>query len=122
MPPFAQHQTSTTPVVVLLGGPGSGKGTHGQALATALGYEHLSSGEHFRDHIRRATPLGRRASGFTEIGRLVPDELVRRLSGRLTCKACGRTFHETSKPPTRPGVCDTCGGELVRRADDEPVT
>src|SRR6187401_2675770 len=76
MPHVAQHQTSTTPVVVLLGGPGSGKGTHGQALATALGYEHLSSGEHFRDHIRRATPLGRRANEFIENGHLVSDELV----------------------------------------------
>ncbi len=167
------------PVVVLLGGPGSGKGTHGQALAAALGYQHLSSGEHFRDHIRRETPLGRRAREFIESGQLVPDEvagelvramlggspdasgfvldgyprslaqaealetivatldcavtqtlylaiaddeIVRRLSGRLTCRACGRTCHEISQPPARPGVCDACGGELFRRADDEPAT
>jgi adenylate kinase len=50
------------------------------------------------------------------------DEIVRRLSGRLTCRGCGRTWHETSKPPSQPGVCDACGGELFRRADDEPDT
>jgi adenylate kinase len=175
MPAVAEHQTSTTSVVVLLGGPGSGKGTHGQALAAALGYEHLSSGEHFRDHIRRATPLGRRASECIENGHLVSDELaielvremlgscptasgfvldgyprslaqaealegiasaldyevtqalylaisddeiVRRLSGRLTCKACGRTCHETSKPPARPAcairvAASWCGAQMT---------
>ena len=53
---------------------------------------------------------------------IADDEIVRRLSGRLTCRACARTCHETSKPPARPGVCDACGGELFRRADDEPAT
>jgi adenylate kinase family enzyme len=42
----------------------------------ALGYKHLSSGEQLRDHIRRATPLGRQASGFIENGQFVPDELA----------------------------------------------
>ena len=50
------------------------------------------------------------------------DEIVHRLSGRLTGRACGATCHETLKPPTVPGVCDTCGGVLFRRADDEPAT
>ncbi len=53
---------------------------------------------------------------------LSDDEMVRRLSGRLTCRACGATCHETAQPPARPGVCDACGGELFRRADDEPAT
>jgi len=101
MPPFAQHQTSTVPVVVLLGGPGSGKGTHGQALATALGYEHLSSGEHFRDHIRRATPLGRRASEFIENGHLVSAELVIDSSDFLSSSAmCSATFGVVSQQPS----------------------
>jgi len=58
MPQAAKHQGHSKAVFVLLGGPGSGKGTHGNALAEALGYQHLSSGEHFRDHIRRATKPG----------------------------------------------------------------
>jgi adenylate kinase len=50
------------------------------------------------------------------------DEIVRRLSGRLTCRTCGKTCHEASNPPVRRGVCDRCGGELFRRTDDEPAT
>ncbi|WP_166442800.1 adenylate kinase family protein [Phragmitibacter flavus] len=174
-----QQHSSEKPVVVLLGGPGSGKGTHGQALAKSLGYRHLSTGTHFRDHILRETSLGRQAKEFIKAGQLVPDEvtnklvqtmlgdggsasgfvldgyprsvdqaealdvmvpllecvvtqslylvvseeeMVRRLSGRLTCRACGQSFHETSRPPVLEGVCDACGGELFRRADDEPAT
>ena len=43
------------------------------------------------------------------------DEMVRRLSGRLTCRTCGRTCDETSKPPARPGLCDGCGGDSKKR-------
>jgi len=46
------------------------------------------------------------------------NELIRRLSGRRTCRACGATYHITSNPPRVPGVCDQCGGELYQRADD----
>src|SRR5689334_15614491 len=79
MPQTVQNQGSSKPVIVLLGGPGSGKGTHGLAVASALGYEHLSSGGHLRDHIRRATPLGTQATKFIENGQLVPDDLVTKL-------------------------------------------
>eukprot|EP01031_Cornospumella_fuschlensis_P013115 gene13115-16031_t len=154
------HAMDARPVIALLGGPGSGKGTHGQTLARALGFHHLSSGEHFRDQIRRGTPLGLRARDRIETGQLVPDEMaielaremlssnldapgfvldgfprslaqaealqalapelgiviaktvflqvldeeiLRRLSGRLTCRACGATCHETFQPPAIAG-------------------
>lgn len=44
-----KHQSPSTPIVVLLGGPGSGKGAHWQPLAGAMGYQHFSTGEHFRE-------------------------------------------------------------------------
>ncbi|MBX7231502.1 MAG: adenylate kinase [Bdellovibrionales bacterium] len=44
--------------------------------------------------------------------------LVDRLSGRRVCKNCGETFHVTSKPSRKNGVCDKCGGDLVQRVDD----
>lgn len=47
-------------------------------------------------------------------------EATRRLSGRRLCRACGRTWHIQFAPPTRPGVCDQCGGELFQRDDDNP--
>ena len=50
----------------------------------------------------------------------VPDEVVvRRLSGRRTCRGCGANFHVEFMPPRKEGVCDACGGELYQRADDE---
>jgi adenylate kinase len=49
-------------------------------------------------------------------------ELLRRLTGRRVCRACGHTFHLTSSPPKRAGVCDKCGGELYQRVDDSEAT
>jgi len=48
------------------------------------------------------------------------EVLVRRLSGRRVCRACGKIFHLVNMPPRTEGVCDACGGELYRRPDDEP--
>jgi adenylate kinase len=50
------------------------------------------------------------------------DEVVRRLSGRRTCRRCGRVWHAAFDPPARPGVCDDCGGELFQRDDDSEQT
>jgi adenylate kinase len=50
------------------------------------------------------------------------DEVVRRLSGRRTCKQCGHVWHVEYDPPTSPDVCDKCGGALYHRDDDYPDT
>ena len=50
------------------------------------------------------------------------DEVVRRLSGRRTCRRCGRVWHVAFDPPSRPGICDDCGGELFQRDDDREAT
>jgi adenylate kinase len=50
------------------------------------------------------------------------DEVVRRLSGRRTCRRCGRVWHVAFDPPSRPGICDDCGGELFQRDDDREET
>ena len=50
----------------------------------------------------------------------VPSEkLIKRLSGRRTCKDCGTTYHVVFNPPKTEGVCDKCGGELFTREDDK---
>jgi len=51
-----------------------------------------------------------------------PEKLVERLSGRLTCPECGRTYHPKSKPPRNDSVCDFDGTELYQREDDTPET
>jgi len=50
------------------------------------------------------------------------DEVVRRLSGRRTCRKCGRIWHVVFDPPDRQGRCDDCGGELFQRDDDQEDT
>ena len=50
------------------------------------------------------------------------DEVVRRLSGRRTCRNCGHIWHVDFDPPTKDGVCDICGGELFQRDDEKPET
>lgn len=49
-------------------------------------------------------------------------EIVKRMSGRRVCEKCGASYHIEFKKPTKDGVCDTCGGALVIRKDDEPDT
>lgn len=48
--------------------------------------------------------------------------LVRRLAGRWECGVCRTPYHEETKPPAQPGVCDLCGGTLIQRPDDRPET
>lgn len=53
----------------------------------------------------------------------VADEvIVERMSGRRVCEVCGASYHMVAVPPKTEGVCDKCGGKLVRRVDDEPET
>lgn len=50
------------------------------------------------------------------------DELLKRITGRRTCRACGKGYHIAFDPPLAAGVCDECGGELYQRDDDREDT
>ena len=50
------------------------------------------------------------------------EEVVRRLSGRRTCRRCGHVWHQDFDPPATEGSCDRCGGELFQRDDDSEET
>ncbi len=50
------------------------------------------------------------------------DELLKRLTGRRTCRSCGEGFHLTFNPSQKEGVCDKCGGDLYQRDDDKEGT
>ncbi len=62
--------------LLLVGAPGVGKGTQAKRLAADLAVPHVSTGDMFRDAIRRDTPLGRQARVFIDQGMLVPDDLT----------------------------------------------
>ena len=162
--------------IVLLGGPGAGKGTQAERLAKNLGIPQVSTGDLFREHLKKETELGLEARKYMDRGELVPDEitvsmvrerlsrpdaaggaildgfprniaqaealerllgelgaeldavfyievpkdvLLKRLSGRWTCRSCGAMYHEKFSPPARAGVCDKCGSALYQRPDDQ---
>jgi adenylate kinase len=50
------------------------------------------------------------------------DEVIRRLSGRRTCRGCGKIWHVEFDPATTDGICDRCGNKLFQRDDDKPET
>ncbi|MGH7924882.1 MAG: adenylate kinase [Candidatus Binatus sp.] len=54
---------------------------------------------------------------------IVPDEeIVKRISGRRTCRNCDAMYHVVFELPKKPDVCDKCGGELYQREDDAETT
>jgi adenylate kinase len=173
--------SSTTPrFFVMVGGPGAGKGTQAQRLATELSIPQVSSGDLFRAALESGTRLGRAARRYMDRGALVPDsvtvrmiaerldqldasagaildgfprtvpqahaldallkkrgahveaalyidvapeELAKRLAGRWICRGAEQhMYHETNRPPLRPGICDIDGTRLHQRPDDRPAT
>ena len=58
---------------------------------------------------------GIKAAVYIQLDR---DELMKRITGRRTCKNCQAVYHVEFNPPKVDGVCDACGGEVVQRADD----
>lgn len=62
--------------LVFMGPPGSGKGTQAQSLVRKNGWVQLSTGDLFREHIRRGTPLGQTAKSYIDKGEYVPDDVT----------------------------------------------
>src|ERR1700730_14116391 len=65
--------------LILLGAPGSGKGTQAKLLSDRLGLVHLGTGDILRESIRKGTPKGKLAEPYVRQGKLVPDALVNEL-------------------------------------------
>ena len=166
--------------LVLLGAPGSGKGTQAQRLRDEKGIPQVSSGDLLRDAVARGTDLGRRAKAAMDAGELVTDDivlglirerlgrpdaaagfildgyprnvaqagaldalladlgqpldsvvlmqvdetaLVRRLTGRRTCPACGKVFNVYSSPSTAGERCDNpahgADAPVLKQRDDD---
>lgn len=76
--------------IVMLGKPGSGKGTVGKMLSNLLGIIHISSGELFRSYIKKAGDIGKEIDKYVSKGNLVPDDLAIKLVEKrlleLDCK------------------------------------
>ena len=89
--------------IVLLGAPGAGKGTQAVLLAQDLGIAHISSGDLFRDNIRRQSDLGKLAQQYIDRGALVPDQVtIEMVRDRLARSDCANGFILDGFPRTIP--------------------
>jgi len=77
--------------VVLMGGPGAGKGTQAKRLQDALGIPQVATGDLFRENLKNETELGKLAKTYMDAGELVPDEVtVAMVKDRLSREDCGQ--------------------------------
>ena len=67
--------------MIILGAPGSGKGTQAAALVEKYGIAHISTGDILRAAVKAGTPVGLEAQGYMNSGKLVPDDVVVRIIG-----------------------------------------
>jgi adenylate kinase len=89
----AQAVKTRTSVVILLGPPGAGKGTQAARLAAARSLPHIATGDLFRSHLARKTPVGLKAKDYMSAGKLVPDSIVLdMLLERVGAPDCARGY------------------------------
>lgn len=70
------ENTQEKMIIILLGPPGSGKGTQAKKVADEMSLPHISTGDLFRENLKQGTNLGKRVKEFLDSGRLVPDGIV----------------------------------------------
>lgn len=76
---------------ILLGAPGAGKGTQAALIAEKAQVPHISSGDIFRENLKKQTELGKLADGYIKCGQLVPDDItVRMIQARLQQPDCAQ--------------------------------
>ncbi len=99
----AQEKEPRPLALILLGPPGSGKGTQATLLKEALHLPHISTGDLLREHIRRDTELGREAKTFMDKGQLVPDPLILNMFfERIEAPDCHKGYILDGVPRTLP--------------------
>lgn len=89
--------------IILIGPPGSGKGTQAKRLMIKLGIPHISSGDMLREAVSKGTPLGNKAQSYMEQGALVPDRVViEMIIERISEADCQNGFLLDGFPRTLP--------------------
>jgi adenylate kinase len=107
--------------VIFLGPPGAGKGTQARQIAENYNVPHISTGDMFREHASRGTPLGLRAKAIMERGELVPDDLVLSMvEERISRPDCADGFILDGFPRTLPQA-EKLNEILRRRFKAEPL-
>jgi adenylate kinase len=89
--------------IILLGAPGSGKGTQAKKMTTSFAIPQISTGDMLREAVKNGTEMGRKAKVFMDEGGLVPDEVVIGIvRDRLREKDCDKGFILDGFPRTIP--------------------
>lgn len=89
--------------ILFMGPPGSGKGTYASRLSPKLGVPHISTGDIFRENMKKQTELGTLAKTFIDKGQLVPDEVTANmLRDRISRPDCNSGFILDGYPRTIP--------------------
>jgi adenylate kinase len=89
--------------IILIGPPGSGKGTQAKRIVKKLGIPHISSGDMLRAAVSKSTRLGKKAQSYMEQGALVPDQLViEMIMERIKENDCTNGFLLDGFPRTLP--------------------
>jgi adenylate kinase len=117
--------------IVLLGAPGSGKGTQATRLAAHYGVAHVAAGDRLRAEVASGSPLGARLAGYLARGDLVPDELVLRIlwpvvvaaaaAGGYVLDGFPRTVAQAEVAYQR-GVADHVGANAAVYLEGDPET
>ncbi len=100
--------------IVLLGAPGSGKGTQAKRLKAELGIAHISTGDLLRAAVKVGTPLGLKAKAVMEAGQLVSDEIVLGLLDERLAQPDTRTGFILDGYPRNLAQADALNGLLER--------
>src|SRR5574344_1363119 len=89
--------------IILMGPPGAGKGTQAKKIIGEYAIPHISTGDMFREAIKKGTPLGLTAKGFIDKGHLVPDDVtIGLVKDRLSKPDCDKGFLLDGFPRTIP--------------------
>lgn len=89
--------------LLIMGPPGGGKGTQCEILTKELNITHISTGDMFRENVKKGTELGKKAKEYMDAGQLVPDELVvAMVKDRLSQPDCASGFLLDGFPRTVP--------------------
>lgn len=107
-------------IIILLGAPGSGKGTQAVLLAEKYSIPHISTGDIFRYNIKNETPLGKEVKMYIEKGLLVPDQLTCSIvEDRISQEDCKRGFILDGFPRTifQAEMLDEILGKLQKKID-----
>jgi adenylate kinase len=109
--------------IVLLGPPGAGKGTQAQILSKALNLAHISSGDIFRENLKKQTELGKLAQTYMDRGALVPDDVtIAMIQDRLGRPDCnnGALLDGFPRTPTQAKALDEMLSKTNQKIDCVP--